>query len=73
LQPLSLVRYDSVMQQFHIQGDAFVQYQLFDMMGKLVQQGSASTTISMQAVAPGSYMLYYNTQSQYGIARCVVH
>lgn len=73
LQPLSLVRYDSVMQQFHIQGDAVVQYQLFDMMGKLVQQGSASTTISMQAVAPGSYMLYYNTQSQYGIARCVVH
>lgn len=73
LQPIDVVRYDSVMQQFNIDGDVVVQYQLFDMMGKLVQQGSASTTITLQAVAPGSYMLCYNTQSQYGIVRCVVH
>ena len=70
---LQTISYDPVMQHFAYTGSDSLAYKLFDLQGKLIQEGDAMPNVlSMQGKTPGTYILLYHRDGQYGFERALV-
>jgi len=69
----SPVMYDSVSQQFILMEAGVFPYKIFDIQGKLIQEGATiPSTLSVNSFVPGIYFLVYHNEFNYDTIQVVV-